>query len=192
MAKRLSIKFSCVNDDLQTLSEMEYLSEHSQFRLETSFFSDYRDIAPLLRYNGRFLATEIQISSSELERILSNVTQYISLRGSTRINRLRIPVSDLISHETGHGLAVRNQSEETVELYLENGPLCPESMIESIEANILMPGGEISHGIFALVAVAYSLEYRLIPPVKTQNVPLVNPTMSRAMQFSYCQRTGGQ
>lgn len=63
MAKRLRIEFSCVNDDLQTLSEIEYLSEHSQFRLETSFLPDYRENVPLLRYNGRFLATEIQLLS---------------------------------------------------------------------------------------------------------------------------------
>jgi hypothetical protein len=149
IAKSLRVEFSCVNDDLQTLSEIEYLSEHSQFRLETSFlYGRFQDIGSLLRYNGRFLATEIQISSSELKRLFSNVKHHISIRKSDRINPYKIPINNLISHEVDFGIVLRNRNKRVIELFLEDGPLCPESIVERIEIKVLRPGGRTTSKIF--------------------------------------------
>lgn len=148
MAKILQIEFSCVNDDLQKLSEIEYLSDHSQFRLRTSFLSDInRENLPLLRYNGSTLATEILLSSSELKRLFSNVKHHISIRESDRINPYTIPINNLISHEVDFGVVLKNRNKKVIELFLKDGPLCPESIVERIKIKVFRPGGETTSNI---------------------------------------------
>ena len=122
------------------------------------------------------MATEILLSSSELENLFSSVESSISIQGSDRINSFSIPINDYFSKDAKFGISVRSQSENQVELYLEDGPLCNETIVEEVRLHTKMPGGQKSYDLFC--PRCGNLFFGIAPHSSCQNCDFGEPYLS--------------